>query len=314
MSCGDDRSRSYDGKTRRKRSPRSAMRQRERESSGNTPSDIGATLALLLKGQDRMIAGQTEMNEKLTNVSNEVTNVKEDVKNFRGEVEDKFKKQQGEIDALKQRPEAPAVNCYSVAGDGGNKGGGKPFVPKSQRRIVVVRGYPYDTLGQDIAKDLKDITQDYASSLEDVNAPGKLTSSGRLVFNDPGSMWNFLKRMKGNKLKSKMFPEAKLWHSIEQTESERLMSIRVSYINKQFKEYVIEKGLAMDDEGARRIIDGDWARGYVFVRLEGSKPVRLMEYNRSEEKFQKGAEVDTLGWTFNFPELLEHVNNMTSQR
>ena len=146
MSSGDDRSRSNEAKERRKRSPRSNRRQRgENPSTGSVPNDIGATLALILKGQEKMLAGQTEMSDKLTNVTNDVTSVKVDVGNFRGEVEERFKKQQEEIKALKTRPAMPAAGGGAGGGGGGARWSrlwGPKFQPCGSKKSDFLWGAP----------------------------------------------------------------------------------------------------------------------------------------------------------------------------
>ena len=89
------------------------------------------------------------------------------------------------------------------------------------------------------------------------------------------------------------------------------MSKKVSHMVKAFRTHVLEKGLAPDEEAARKMVDGDWTRGYAFLKKDGQQPVRLMSYSKPDERFVKGREVEALGWTFCFAALEQAVNEIT---
>ena len=120
--------------------------------------------------------------------------------------------------------------------------------------------------------------------------------------------------MKGEKLKSTKFPDAKLSHSIDQTVDERLMFKRTTYIIEALRTYITENNL-VEDTGSRKTADGDGDKGYAFVHLPGALPVRVVEYLRSEGRFVVCAKAAELNWgNFEFQKVVDEANQLTLGR
>ena len=266
---------------------------------GNLQGTIGT-----MQGQLSGVAGQ------MAGLTTELLNFKTQTQNNFQTVDQTLKLHAEQIAQLQATPVPPSPEPAPTPGT--SSFSTNTFIPKSQRRIIVVRGFPYDSMSTDIIADLKDITKD-VTNLVDITAPGKLSSIGKLIFKDAGAMWNFLKRMKGIKLKSVKFPQALLNHSIDQNTDERLLAKKVSYIINNIRTHAVAADL-VKEEDTKKTIDGDWDRGYVFVKLEGRPAIRVCDYNKTTNIFTRNPATDGLEWVINFEAIIGEANVLTLGR
>ena len=74
--------------------------------------------------------------------------------------------------------------------------------------------------------------------------------------------------------------------------------------------HVTENDIA-EERDLKKVVDGDWDRGYVFVRLPGSNPVRIPEFTKAENKFIVCAKSAELGWSLNFQQVADEANQVS---
>jgi len=264
-----------------------------------------------LPGQMAGLSGQLgSLQAQVGTISADLTAFKTDTTNKVNEIQKTLDNHAKQIDELKNAP-APIDLAQSAPASSNAR---SDFVPKGKRKCVVVRGFPFDTLSTDIVEDLRGLLEDHKDDIADITAPGKLSSIGKIFFKDSNGMWGFLKAMKGKKLKSIKFPDAKLTHSIDQTVEERVMYKRTMYIIEALKTYITEHNLVGDTE-LRKVADGDGDKGYAFVHLPGALPVRVVEYLRSEGRFVVCAKAAELNWeNFGFQKVVDEANQLNLGR
>lgn len=286
-------------------------RKRKEEKRKKREANIEDKFNTILKAVGGVQTQMSTLSTQVTSIQSDVGTIKSDLGAFKQQTNSKFeeidqKLQQHsksilELQNANSNPDFGVSAGGSGSGPGGGGGGGgvgggnsADWVPKSKRKIIFVRGFPYDSLGTDVVADVREATKDFEDSISDITAP-KLTSFAKIFFKDSGGMWNFLKRMKGLKLKSTKWPDAKLFHGIDQTAAERLIGKKVAKALSIARDFTTTSGIFTEEE-AKKGVDGDSDRGIVYVVLPGRAPVRLWTYNKDTGLFVIGGSVEDLGW------------------
>ena len=139
-----------------------------------------------------------------------------------------------EIEEIRASAACGSTAAPSSAGSGGpvlgGLGGGPyaatPFVPKGQRTMVVVGGFPQDGRREDIERAIKTLCKDIPG-LRDSYPVGRRPQIFKMEFGESRAMWNWLKSTKGRKLE---WEGRRLWHTIEKSQEEMLMSKKVGFL------------------------------------------------------------------------------------
>ncbi len=251
--------------------------------------------------QGELGAFKSETNEKFENLIEEqgVEQVAQ------GQLIKEMQEKQREFEEKLANP----VAVGSASGSGGTQSnpysGGGGFVPRNKRKIVVVGGFQNMT-GEQVVKQLKELTKDF-SGIKDIQQGGQLTTIGKLHFEDSSKMWTFLTSLKCKKLGEG------LWHNIDQSAEERLLSKKVSFGVNKVTEIATSRGLiplAPVGKDKEKAVHGDWQKGVVFVNLD--RVTRIFEKERSSQNFVvcDGA-ADFLGTSLDYlEELLGKINEL----
>ncbi|CAK0848424.1 unnamed protein product [Prorocentrum cordatum] len=131
-------------------------------------------------------------------------------------------------------------------------------------------------------------------------------------------MWNFMKAWKGRKIPCQGAKSDQLWHEVDQEPQEPHeveLSRRVSYAVRLLRECGEAKNLCTADS-KMKTFDGDWDRGQVFFRRDGSeRPIRILQRSRATDLMEICAEPlvkSLLGQElaeFRLPERLGEIND-----
>ena len=258
-----------------------------------------------LQGQLSGVAGQ------MTGLTAELMQFKQETNTKFQTIDEHLKLHADQIKSLQAAP-VPSTSVSTTPLDFGASPQSTDFIPKNRRKIVVVRGFPYDTLSGDIVDELRTMVGPN-TTIVNITAPGKLASIGKIIFKDSGSMWAFLVAMKGKKLKSTKFPNAAFTHSIDQTVPERLMGKQTSHMVNSLRTFALEKRL-INEEAMKKAIDGDWDRGYCYAKLGDEPVIRLIEWDKNTSAYVVCAGATNLGWDFDWAQLALDTTNVTLGR
>ena len=173
-----------------------------------------------------------------------------------------------------------------LGGLGGGPYAATPFVPKGQRTMVVVGGFPQDGRREDIERAIKTLCKDIPG-LRDSYPVGRRPQIFKMEFGESRAMWNWLKSMKGRKLE---WEGRRLWHTIEKSQEERLMSKKVGFLLDKLR-----TALGISPEEAKtRLPDPNYDQGIIYVANQdaGTGVSRVFQVPR----FGKNFEVVQDGW------------------
>ena len=157
---------------------------------------------------------------------------------------------------------------------------------RNERKTVVVGGFPRDSSKDLVDKAALELTVGIPG-LMDAYSVGKRPQIFKMVFADPKAMWNWLKSMKGKRLRYK---EERLWHTVEKDPEERLLAKKVSFLIGKVKD-----ATKKDAEGMKTFLpDPDYEKGIIFVEdaTSASGVQRLFEIPKNKKDFV----VDEKGW------------------
>ena len=67
-------------------------------------------------------------------------------------------------------------------------------------------------------------------------------------------------------------------------------------------------------DSIKKIIDGDWDRGFAFAKPPNAAVCKLVEFNRQEEVFIVCSGSTSLGWDIDFQNLVTEANQLSLGR
>jgi len=170
---------------------------------------------------------------------------------------------------------------HGGGGGGGGDPGGNPYSRPSiqDRDVLVVGGFPEGTSKELREGKLEDMFGPVRGDLNDLWAPGRYATCGKVRFVSATKMWAWIR---SNRRVVHNFVQGdvthKLWWSVEKSEDERQKSKRVSKAIAAFRQRAMRiHGLSEED--SRKLLEGDWARGIAYYRFNGSL-LKLMSSSR----------------------------------
>eukprot|EP00404_Azadinium_spinosum_P021475 CAMPEP_0180624238 /NCGR_PEP_ID=MMETSP1037_2-20121125/36665_1 /TAXON_ID=632150 /ORGANISM="Azadinium spinosum, Strain 3D9" /LENGTH=291 /DNA_ID=CAMNT_0022644647 /DNA_START=66 /DNA_END=940 /DNA_ORIENTATION=- len=196
-------------------------------------------------------ASMTAFTAKIAEIEATLSRHEQDFNDFKRQLED-ARKESADLRAL-------VVGGGAGSGTGGVRHNDKTYKPLSERTCVVVGGFPEETprakidhLLNDIKGKIKGVTSTWS--------PSKRGSIGKLNFDSPSSMWEWIKSMKGKKIEHDGVSH---WFCVEKSKTERDLARLVSRAMKILREALDKEGV---DTADKDILDADWNRGVVWVR------------------------------------------------
>ena len=102
--------------------------------------------------------------------------------------------------------------------------------------MVFVGGFGEDIDAEEVKKCLKSQTSTFGG-VEDVVAIGNPSNKGNIIFDHCDDMWGFLRGMKGKKLE---FKGKSLFHSIDKSRDEQVVSRRLYHVVKTVRDAAME--------------------------------------------------------------------------
>ncbi len=273
---------------------------------GGLSGQIGTVQDSVKELSGELSTFKNETNVKFQKVDDHIDEQKKVISQIQKDMVE-IKKEQKEFKEKPDFVEQSGGGKVSGAGSSGGGGGGKDKewweIPRNRRKIIIVGGFDYDTPGEDIISTLKEITVNFKDLIVDYQSMGKLASVGKLIFKSSNAMWEMLKALKGSKLKEG------LWHGIISTEEERLIAKRTTIGVKAIREIYISKNLVPGGKDIKKVVDGDWNKGLVYVKPD-KKVTRVFEKPKGEEAWILGSEADQLELG-DLNTILEDINNAT---
>ena len=142
---------------------------------------------------------------------------------------------------------------------------GPPEKTEQQKATVVIGGFPFDTPRNIVEEFIRDKTSASKEDIVDIFTPGKLCSVGKVVFSSTGSMWSFLKRMKGEEWS---YEGRKIWRQTDKTPEERASSKSVANAVRWLRTQLVSDG-KMSEEDAMKKVDACYRQMKVWVNVDG---------------------------------------------
>ena len=170
------------------------------------------------------------------------------------------------------------------AGGGGRSGG----LPTFFRRVEVVLGgferdTPRDEIVEWVRKFLK-LGEDGATpGVVDVFTAGPKASVCKIRFDNPGSVWNWIRLKKG---KDELYKEKRMWWTVERTMQERNINKRMSTAATRLSDELAAKGI-VPDEKKKSWIGIEWNKCQVWVRVQGGRPIVVFEAEDDDSTYLK---------------------------
>ena len=119
-------------------------------------------------------------------------------------------------------------------------------------------------------------------------------------------MWKFLKDHRGQKFSHN---GKTLWHNINRTREETVLAKKVSKAVNLLRQHVISE-MNVPEADSKKWIDGDWEKGVVFLRQNGSgRAIRLFDKARGEDVLHVSPEASQSEINFDFKSHLNNIND-----
>ena len=311
------RSKSEEASRKKEKKEEKRKRMEEEEKRRKEEPSLSSMMGFMKEGFGNLQGTVGGMQHQLAGVAGQMTGLTAELLAFKSETHSKFVSIEESLklhaEQIAQLQAAPASSQQPAAsGSSGVSSLSTGFVPKNKRKIIVVRRFPWDTLSADIEAELRVLLADVAN-VHKITAPGKLSSMGKVIFKDSDAMWAFLVSMKGKKLISTKYPNAKLFHKIDETTEERLLGKQTSHMVNAIRTFALEKNI-VTEASMKKAIDGDWDRGFVYAKIGDAPAVRFIEFDKPATCFTKCSGAATLGWDFDFDLLAQETSNITLGR
>ncbi len=150
---------------------------------------------------------------------------------------------------------------------------------------------------------------DYSGEgVADIYTPGDYCSLGKAQFNNREAMWRFLKAHEGRKFEH---GGIKLFHGIDKTVAERLLSKRTSRALTTMREHLVETGTMRADLGKPeqdRIIKADWDNGIIRYIDTHGQVFRIFEASRTDGFYGVGVGASQSGLGLRYAEKIAFIN------
>ena len=130
--------------------------------------------------------------------------------------------------------------------------------PFSERMTLVIGGFKDETLHSHIEKELVQL-KNKIKGVASYWAPAKRGSIGKLTFDSPSEMWEYIKTMKGKRIE---VDDLQLWFTVEKSKEEMDVSKRVSKAVRLVRDILTK---TTHDPSDKDNLDADWNRGKVWV-------------------------------------------------
>ena len=134
-----------------------------------------------------------------------------------------------------------------------------------QKATVVIGGFPFDTPRNIVEEFIRGKIDSCKEDIVDLYTPGKLCSVGKVVFSSTGTMWSFLKKMKGEEWS---FEGRKIWRQTDKTPEERATSKSVANAVRWLRTQLVSDG-KMSEEDSMKKVDADYRQMKVWVHVDG---------------------------------------------
>lgn len=170
---------------------------------------------------------------------------------------------------------------YAVGSASGWRSG--PPVPKAQRTVVIVGGFPPEGEREVVERAAAEISAQIPG-VQSAFAVGRRPSVFKMRFESASLMWEFMRARRGRRLE---FEGRTLWHTVEKDPEERLVAKRVSNLIGKLR---TATGLE-PAEFKGKFPDTDYDRGIIFIKDASSpsgarrlfaipKNGKMMEFNK----------------------------------
>ena len=127
------------------------------------------------------------------------------------------------------------------------------------------------------------LLQQHQTSIKEIRVLAKLASLVKVEFTTPTKMWDWLKSMKDRKVKFN--DEITLWHSVDKPEEERVLGKKISLGLGMIRPHVKDM-LSKSDEQVKKVVDADWVKAFMYVKMPGFSVKKLIEKPKGAEQFQ----------------------------
>jgi len=198
-----------------------------------------------------------------------------------------------------------SIASMSDAGGGGDDNPySNPMVPRHLRTVLIVGGFDQDAPKEFRERHIRTLTAGFEAGIDDLWAPGKFLSIGKVRFVDTKKLWAFIKAKRGT---TYGVDGRKIWWTIEKTNEERKISKAVTTAVNDLRRRLVESN-AGDEEAAKNLITGDWDRGIVYAQI-GGVTFRVVEKVRSSIKFTLLSRFSQLGFVADSTNWIDWLNS-----
>ena len=188
------------------------------EHTGNTLEKTEQTLGTQLQ----KIQSQVDVVDKRTIVVEQRMNTMEDSQKQNAEkVQQQFEQLWAEVSALKAARDADVASSAgsAVAPGGQPRAMDEDWMPLSQRRKMIVGGWPNEVRKAEVERVLRVAMHRWNDEVEEIYCPGKRRTFGIVKFKTASGMWSVLKEVKASGYPN--VEGVQLWMNCEKTKKER---------------------------------------------------------------------------------------------